>query len=180
MTPKYYDIKVPAQPTVLFSARQHPQSSSVAFFQIRTASNPLAMVPAIRQTLTDLDPDIPLAEIKTQTMQLNESIAPGAALRLPWFSLGASGVLAGLHRSLRPAGLQRDTTYERDGYPNGPGSLPQRHRLAHPTQRSRSWPAPVLPSACPLALAVVRVARSLLFGVEPYDPSDTDRRRRFC
>ncbi len=166
---KYYDIKVPAEPTVLFSARQHPESSSVAFFQIRTASNPLAMIPAIRKALADLDPEIPIAEIKTQTMQLNESIAQERLFACLGSALASLAVLIaciGLY-GLMAYNVTRRTNEV--GIRMALGACPK--DIAWPIMRS------ALIMACagiavglPVALAVVRIARSLLFGVEPYDP----------
>ena len=61
---KYYDLKVPVEPTVLFAGRQHPGSqhprgSQAVYYQVRTALKPLSMVPAIRRIVADLDPMVP-------------------------------------------------------------------------------------------------------------------------
>jgi len=164
---KYYDIKVPAEPAVLFSARQHP--GGAGFYQVRTTSNPLSMVPAIRQVLTGLDPEIPMDEVKTQTMQLNESIAQERLFAC----LGAA--LASLAVLLACIGLYGLLAYNvtrrtgETGIRMALGACPG--DIAWPIVRSALLMAGAgIAVGLPVALALVRVARSLLFGVEPYDP----------
>jgi predicted permease len=167
---KYYDIKVPTEPAVFFSARQHPDNTRMAYYHVRTALDPLSLVPAIRRALADLDPKIPIAKIKTQTMQLNESIAQerlfaalGSALALLAVLLACIG-LYGL--------LAYNVTRRRSemGIRMALGATPQ--NVAWPILRS------ALITACagialglPIALAIVRIVRTVLFGVEPYDPA---------
>jgi len=165
---KYYDIKVPAEPVVLFSMRHHP--ANAAFYQVRTTLNPLSLVPAVRGAVAQLDPRIPIAGIKTQTMQLNESIAQErlfAALGTSLASLAVLLACIGLY-GLMAYNVTRRTS-----------ELGIRMALGA-TGRNVAWPilrealmlaALGIALGLPVALALARVTRSLIFGIEPRDPA---------
>jgi len=167
---KYYDLKVPTEPVVFFSMRQHPGGVRTAHYHVRTALDPLSLVPAIRGGLADLAPEIPISEIKTQTMQLNESIAQERLFAALGMSLALLAVLlacVGLYGLLAYNVARRMSEM---GIRMALGATPQ--DVAWPILRS------ALVMACagialglPIALAAVRIVRSVLFGVEPYDPA---------
>jgi hypothetical protein len=51
-----------------------PQKGGSANFEVRTASNPLPLIPAIRDTVAQLDSNLPVFSIKTQSEQIERSL----------------------------------------------------------------------------------------------------------
>ncbi|HSE36069.1 MAG TPA: ABC transporter permease, partial [Blastocatellia bacterium] len=62
-----------AQPEVYFPYQQaaHPSMSIV----VRTASNPLSLVPAMKSQIQEIDKDLPIADVKTMGQLLSESVS---------------------------------------------------------------------------------------------------------
>jgi predicted permease len=166
---KYYDLKVPVQPTVLFAARQHFGGLRAAYFQVRTARDPLSLVPPIRQALVGLDPMIPLAGIKTQALQLNESIAQE---RLFAFLGSALAMLAVLLACIGLYGLLAYNVARRRselGIRLALGATP--HNVAWPILREAIWLAAIgIAVGLPITLVLARVTQSLIYGIAPRDP----------
>ena len=166
---KYYDLKVPIEPTVLFASRQHAGGLQAVYYQVRTAQDPLSLVPTIRQALAGLDPMIPMAEIKTQALQLNESIAQerlfaslGTALALLAVLLACIG-LYGL--------LAYNVTRRRSelGIRLALGATPC--NVAWPILREAILLAVIgVTLGLPIALVLARMTQSLIYGVAPRDP----------
>jgi ABC-type antimicrobial peptide transport system permease subunit len=48
-----------------------PQSGSFASFEVRTAGDPQALVPIIRNTIAQIDPNLPLRDVSTQSQQID-------------------------------------------------------------------------------------------------------------
>jgi predicted permease len=70
---KYTDLRSPTQPTIYVPFRQDVPGQ--ANFGVRTVGDPLALVPAVRQAVRDVDPNLPLFDVKSQSAQAEESIA---------------------------------------------------------------------------------------------------------
>ncbi|MGD2093374.1 MAG: FtsX-like permease family protein, partial [Phycisphaerales bacterium] len=164
----YVRLKQAPEPTVFYSYQQQSGYPGKIFYEVRTTSNPMAMVPAIRQIITDINPNIPMADIKTQAIQLDESIAQERC-----FTVIASGLalLAILLSCIGLFGLMAYRTAQRTG------EMGIRMALGA-TAWNLAWP--VLRSALLMAtagisigllmvFAAVRLIRNYLFGIEPYD-----------
>lgn len=82
-------LSEPPTPFLYLSALQHYQSSMV--LHLRTAADPLALVPVVRRELQALDPNLPLAGVKTMREHVVASVLP---MRLATGLLGAFGILA--------------------------------------------------------------------------------------
>jgi ABC-type antimicrobial peptide transport system permease subunit len=136
---------------------------------VHTASEPFSLVPAIRQIITDINPNVPITDIKTQAIQLDESIANERCFAVLAMSLA---LLAVLLSCVGLFGLMSFYTTQRTG------EIGIRMALgAQPWDVGfsvmRNAVSLVLIGAVigiPLILATSRLIRSYLFGIEPYDP----------
>lgn len=166
---KYVSLQKDAEPTVFYSYRQQAGYSGKVFYEIRTASDPMAAVPAIRQIIADINPNIPMADIKTQAIQLDESISRERCLAVLTI---IPALLAVLLSCIGLFGLVAYHTAQRTA------EIGIRMALG-----ARPWDVgfSVLRGAImlvligaaigiPLVLATCRLVRSYLFGIEPYDP----------
>lgn len=166
---KYYDLKVPVEPTVLFAGRQHAGGGQAVYYQVRTTVDPLSTAPAVRRIVGKLDPMIPVAEIKTQALQLNESIAQERLFA----TLGSA--LAGLAVLLACIGLYGLLAYNvtrrtsEVGIRMALGATPV--NVAWPILREAILLAVLgIASGLPVVLALARLTKNLIYGIEPCDP----------
>jgi ABC-type antimicrobial peptide transport system permease subunit len=164
---KYDRIQRTVEPTMYFSHRQ--AALSAACVQVRTARDPLSLVPAIRRIVADVDPSMPVYGISTQTQLLKRSIMPERLFAILCSALAVLGIAlscVGLY------GLLAFTVTRRTGEIGVRMALGARPRdIAWPVLRSALWLAAFgLLVGIPAALALTRVLRSVLFGVTPHDP----------
>ncbi len=161
---KYNDIRDPSKPIVF-----RPNPGFCGCYMVRTEVNPQSLIPAVRKTLASIDPTIPLKNIKTQSIQLDESItrercftslAMALALLAVLLScIGLYGVMAyNVERRTGEIGLRMAL-----------GATPQ--NIAWPILRSALLMAAAgIAIAVPVVFATVRIVRSYLFGIVPHDP----------
>jgi predicted permease len=71
---KYGNLRDDSPPTLYVSWLQELRSVGAVTFEVRTAGDPAAFVPAIRQAVREVDPNLPLAGISTQVEVANESV----------------------------------------------------------------------------------------------------------
>jgi predicted permease len=86
---KYFDIGEDPRPFVYFPMRQS-YSPSVTMV-VRTAADPAAMISTVRRAVQELDPDLPVFNVKTMREHLSLSLFPA---RIAATLLGAFGLLA--------------------------------------------------------------------------------------
>ncbi len=99
---KYTSLRQQHPPTVYLSYLQ--ESLSQMNFEVRTIGDPVALVPAIRQAVREVDGNLPLFDVTTQSAQAEASLAPErlfaqltsffAALSLALASVGLYGVMS--------------------------------------------------------------------------------------
>jgi predicted permease len=164
---KYNRIQSNIEPTLYFSHRQATPGSM--FFEVRTAGDPLVVVPAVRKIVADLDRTIPLENVSTQLQLLKNSITPERIFTYLCSGLAVLGILLsciGLY------GLLAFMVSRRTGEIGVRLALGARpYDIAWPVIRNALWLAGFgLIIGIPVALVFVRLLRSVLFGVEPHDP----------
>ena len=71
---KYARQRDDIPPTAYASWRQELRSMAGAIIEVRTAGDPGAAVPAIRQAVAEIDPNLPLNNVKTQIEQADETL----------------------------------------------------------------------------------------------------------
>jgi predicted permease len=62
---KYDDLRKDVEPTAYI-----PLKSGAAHFAVRTTTNPQALAPAVRKTVSELDNNLPLYDVRTQTERI--------------------------------------------------------------------------------------------------------------
>jgi predicted permease len=150
-----------------------PHSQYVLFgsmtCMIRSALPPLSLVPAVRKAVAEIDRNLPLEGITTQKLAIKES------LRLERLMTSLFGSFALLALALSCIGLHGIMAYN---VARRTGEMGIRKALG-----ARPWDVawPILREALmlaaigvaiglPVALAVVQVMRSVVYGIEPHDP----------
>jgi predicted permease len=69
---KYNSVRDPAPPTMYIDYRQ--ARSFGATFEVRTSSDPLALVQRIREAVRTIDPNLPLTNVSTQVEQIENRL----------------------------------------------------------------------------------------------------------
>jgi predicted permease len=161
---KYESLRREVKPTVYL-----PFTGQAASFSLRTAANPLGFVPQVRSIINEMDGNLPLTQVQTESQQIESRLfAERLIARLSTFF----GVLALL---LSCIGLYGLLAYE---VARKSREIGIRMALG---ARSRQVLRPVLGQGLALtstgaaigiaiALAVTRYLGSLLYGVRPGDP----------
>jgi len=82
-----------AQPTIYVPYAQHP--SDTTYFALRTRGDALALAPAARRAIHDVDPDLPVEEVKTYTRFLQESLLGFTYMVVIMSAMGGIALLLG-------------------------------------------------------------------------------------
>jgi predicted permease len=161
---KYNDLRQEVSPTMYV-----PQSGMGASFEIRTAADPQAMVPAIREVVAQLNPNLPLFQVTTQAEQIDRLLFQERLIaRLASFF----GILA---LALACIGLYGLLSYEVSRRTHEIGT-----RMALGAQMAdvlrlvvRQGAALAIVGAIigiAVALGVTRYLKSMLYKLQAYDP----------
>ena len=107
---RYDDLRGAAPPTVFRSAVQSPLRS--ATFAVRTAGPPNALTPAVRESIRQIDPRLPIMNVTTQTAAIEERLSDERLIAVAYASFGG---LATLLASIGLFGLASYTVTRRTG-----------------------------------------------------------------
>jgi predicted permease len=164
---KYAGLDQPADATVYLPWSARP--AETAYLAVRTAGDPLATAPAVRRILRELDPGLPVPQIRSLADEMALSIA-GRRLRVVP-ALGFAGVALGVALTGIFALLSRAAAERRRELAI---------RIALGASRSRilglmlgmagALTCAGLGAGLAGTVVVTRGLRSLLFGVGPHDP----------
>jgi predicted permease len=138
-------------------------------YAIRSALPPMSLVPAVRKAVADVDRNLPVERITTQKLVLKKN------LRLNRLFASLSGSLALMALALSCIGLYGIMAYNvarrtgEMGIRKALGARPW--DIARPIVREALTLAVIgVAIGLPVALALVRVIRGFLYGIEPHDP----------
>src|SRR6185436_13687772 len=87
---KYDSVRDAAPPTIYTSIRQGTRSLTV---MVRTAGEPAAMTETVRTALQQIDPDVPMTGITTQSEQVDNRFAQERLFALAYSLFGALALL---------------------------------------------------------------------------------------
>jgi ABC-type antimicrobial peptide transport system permease subunit len=137
--------------------------------EVRTAADPIMVVPAIREAVRQIDPSLPLSDMKTEQQQIAETIGKPRAFALLTAAAAAVALL------LACVGLYGIVSYEATRRTNEIGIRmalgARRHDVLRLMMR-QTIVVVMVGAAIGLGLALVtsRLIVSLLFGIQPTDP----------
>jgi predicted permease len=138
-------------------------------YAIRTVLAPLSLIPVVRKVVAEGDRNLPLEEFTTQKLALKESLAQErlyaslcgslALLALALSCIGLYGIMAyNVARRTGEMGIRKAL-----------GACPW--DVAWPILREALTLAAIgVAIGLPVALALVRLIRSIFYGIEPHDP----------
>ena len=106
----YDDLRDAAPPTVFRSAAQSPLRA--ATFAVRTAGPPNALTPAVRESIRQIDPRLPIMNVTTQTAAIAERMSNERLYAVAYASFGG---LATLLAAIGLFGLASYTVTRRTG-----------------------------------------------------------------
>ena len=139
-------------------------------YQIRTGVRPEAIVPALRRVMHTTDPELPLVNVRTQREQIDSDLQDErlfvtltsvfGMLALVLASVGIYGVMAySVARRTNEIGIRLAL-----------GAIPR--QVLAMVLREASWLSAVgVASGVGASFLFSRLAKSMLFGIAPYDPA---------
>ena len=158
-----------ARPTVYVPIAYMPQVGGVGTFEVRTANDPKAMMPAVRTAITRYDPNLLITDMKTQIEQIDQNIYQERLIA------NLSSLFALLALIVACVGIYGLLSYQVTRRTHEIGI-----RLALGAQREDVLRLVIRQGAIlavlgvligvAAALAVTRYLQSFLFGVKPSDP----------
>jgi predicted permease len=86
-------VRNPITPTIYVSHLQQPAPLATASFEVRTAGDPLDLAPAVRETLRQIDPNVPMFDVKTQTQLIDEGVVTERMLARASMFFGAVALI---------------------------------------------------------------------------------------
>ncbi len=165
---KYYNLREEPPPTLYLPYTQSEDSDGMTF-EVKTAASATSIVTEVRQAIKAIDPDLPLLEVRTQTQQIDATLAQE---RLFATLTGGFGLIALI---LAAVGIYGIMAYGVERRTNEIGirmALGARARVVLAMVLREAFWLALLGIAVGLAgaLAVTRLLASLLFGLKPTDP----------
>jgi predicted permease len=165
----YSDLHEPPPPQLFVPYVQQTQMRRLTY-QIRTRTDPEAIVPALRRALHAADPALPLVDVRTQQDQVDMDLTDE---RLLVSLTSGFGLLALVLASVGIYGLMAYSVAQRTreiGFRMALGAIP-RQILAMVLRESFSLSAAAVAIGVATSLVVMRFVKSLLFGIAPSDPA---------
>jgi predicted permease len=161
---KYYGLREEIEPTIYF-----PMQAGSGTFEVRTASDPKALLPSIRRAVRSVDSNLPIYHLMTQTEQIDRKIFQERMVA--WLS-GAFALLALLVACIGLYGLLAHEVARRThevGIRMALGASP-RQVLALVLGRGIRLVTVGVVMGIGAALGLARYLQNLLYGVRPADP----------
>ncbi len=166
---RYAELRKEAPPTFYVPYVQNLERLGSMHFEVKTKGDPIAMVPAVRRAVQDVDKNLPLFELKTQVEQIDQTLFQERLFaKLSSFF----GLLA---LTLACVGLYGIMTYAVARRTNEIGirialGADSTAILRIVIRDALGLAALGIALGIPTALAAGRLVASMLFGLRPTDP----------
>ena len=113
---KYDDLRKAVVPTAYI-----PLTEGQAHFTLRTGPSPGALIPAVRRIVNDLDSELPIFDVRTQSQAIDRLMFNERLLARFSSLFGLLALTLALHRALWPGVLRSGTAHKRDRHSHGAG-----------------------------------------------------------
>ena len=166
---KYDSLKLDAPATVYLPARQNPQWTPSASFELRSALGVGALSAAVRGAVAEIDANIPVAGVRSQQEQIRLTLGTE---RMFASLVGAFGLTAALLAAIGLYGLLAYSVARRRAEIGIRLALGAGRREVQwmVVRDSLSMALAGVVLGIPTALALARLVRSSLYGITPADP----------
>ncbi len=165
---KFANIREAVEPTMYYTHRQCPIRGE-AYVVARTALPPLSLSSSVRRIVRDLDATIPVKDITTQSLLIEDTISMERLSTMLCVSLALLGLLLA---AIGLYGLMSYTITRRTleiGVRMALGARPG--DIARPILRQGiSLSLIGIAVGLPVALVSTRILKSVVYGIEPHDP----------
>jgi ABC-type antimicrobial peptide transport system permease subunit len=166
---KYNNVRGRFPPTAYVPITAMPSTLAGISVQARTVGDPLTVLPAVRRVIHEIEPGLALANVRTESDQVNEAlwqerllarlVTAFGALALALASIGVYGTMSyAVTRRTKDIGVRMAI-----GAPAG-------HVLREELARAIRLGAIGIAIGLPCALLASRLVSSQLFGIKPWDP----------
>ena len=139
-------------------------------YAVRTRLNPAALAPALRGVVRGIDPDLPMIDIRTQEEQINANMRMErafAALTSGFGVLALALACVGIYGIMAYSVANRKNEF---GIRMALGAQPRQVRGM--ILRESAWLAVAgIVVGGGAALLLTRLVKSMLYGIQPYDPA---------
>ncbi len=166
---RYEKLRGDYPPTGYFAYTQDAVPLGRMYFELRAAGDPSALIRAVRSAVQEMEPNLPLFDVKTQSQQIDETLLQERLFaRLSSF-FGLLAVLlmcTGLHGAVAYALARRTREI---GIRMALGA-PRRQVLWMMLRESLALVVLGIAAGIPLALLVLRLVGGFLYGLTPCDP----------
>jgi predicted permease len=166
---KYDNLKNEIPPTAYCPYLQHPDWVKRMIFEVRTMLPPSSIARAVRQSVADIDRNVPVAQMRTQEEQIRITLA---GERMLAGVVGSFGLIAALLAAIGLYGVMAYTVARRTneiGIRLALGAA--RGDVQWMVLRESLWMvAAGLMVGIPAALALTQLVREALYGIQPNDP----------
>jgi len=168
---KYTDLREPTHPTIYVPFQQDIPGQ--ANFAVRVDGDALSFVPAVRQAVHDVDPNLPLFDVKSQTDQAQETVAQETTFARLSTLLGSIALLLsaiGLYGTMSYA-VERRTAEIGVRMALGAGRAAVVGMVLREAVVIAACGVAIgIPAALAASRAARRVLNEMLFGLGPNDP----------
>jgi len=164
----YMNLREPPPAQFILPYVQQNDTGGMSY-ELHTLVQPESIVPALRNALQKIDPDLPLVNVRTQEQQIDADLQQE---RLFVTLTSGFGILALALASVGIYGIMAYTVSQRTneiGIRLALGALPQQIRGM--VLRESTWITAVgLVAGLAGAMALTQMVKSMLYGIAPYDP----------
>ena len=166
---RYVNLRDLPPPQFFLPFVQQEQVGSMTY-AIRTSLQPASLVPALRRVVQQADRDLPMIDIRTQQEQIDASTQVErifAALTAGFGILALALACVGIYGVMAYSVAQRTNEI---GIRLALGAQPAQVRGM--ILRESTWIAVTgVVAGVAVALSLMRLVRSMLFGIQPWDPA---------
>jgi predicted permease len=167
---KYDRLRREVRPTVYYPAAQMTESTGSMYFEVRSAGDPMPLVSEIDRAVRDIEPNLPLADVKSETQQISQDlVAEHMFARLATFfglaallltSIGLYGTMAyRVSRRTHEIGIRLALGAQR------------RSVLANSLGEALVLAVAGIAIGLPASIAAARVIANSFYGVTAKDPA---------